>query len=88
MLTLVLLFFIIALIYSTVGFGGGSSYIAILALFEVSYLMIPKISLLCNILVVTGGAWNYLKSGHLEQQLVFPLVCSSIPFAYFHLLDT
>lgn len=51
-------------------------------MFGVSYLMIPKISLLCNILVVTGGSWHYFKSGHLEKKLVAPLVLTSVPFAF------
>lgn len=76
------LFFGIALLYSIVGFGGGSSYIAILATFDVPYETIPKLSLLCNIIVVSGGCWHFYKGGHIDQKLAFPFVLSSVPFAF------
>lgn len=82
MFTLVLSFFIIALLYATVGFGGGSSYIAILAASGVSYLMIPKISLMCNLLVVTGGCYHFIKNGHFNKKLILPFVLSSVPMAF------
>lgn len=82
MLTLSLLFFIVALVYSTVGFGGGSSYIALLAVSGLSHSTIPKISLLCNILVVTGACYQYARKGHLIRELAAPLVLSSVPMAF------
>lgn len=82
MLTIAILFFIISFFYASVGFGGGSSYIAILAAFGVAYIHIPKISLLCNILVVTGGCYHYWKQNLLDKKLILPFVLSSIPFAY------
>lgn len=82
MLTLVLVFFIIALLYATVGFGGGTSYIAMLALGGVSYTLIPKISLICNLLVVSGGCYHYIKSGHFQKKLIVPFVLSSVPMAF------
>jgi len=82
MLTLTLTFFIIALLYATVGFGGGTSYIAMLAVANVSFTMIPKISLICNLLVVTGGCWHYIKSGHFNRKLVLPFAISSVPMAF------
>lgn len=77
-----LVFFIIALLYSTVGFGGGSSYIAVLAVSNIPYLMIPKIGLLCNLLVVSGGCWHYYKKGHFNRRLILPFVLSSVPMAF------
>ncbi len=82
MLTLVLSFFAIALAYAIVGFGGGSSYIAVLSAADVSYTLIPKISLFCNLLVVTGGTYHYFKNGHLKWRLVLPFVLSSVPMAF------
>ena len=54
------------MIYSSVGFGGGSSYLAVMAIFSFSYMMMPKISLFCNIVVVTGGCYIFYKSGDLK----------------------
>jgi len=75
-------FFLVALIYATVGFGGGSSYLALLALAKVPYQHIPQISLICNLLVVTGGCWHYFTKGHFRKTLVLPLIAGSIPLAF------
>lgn len=83
MLTLTISFFAIALCYATVGFGGGSSYIALLAVANVPYATIPRISLLCNLLVVTGGCYLYCRKGHFNTKLALPLVLSSVPMAFF-----
>lgn len=82
MLTLVLSFFAVALLYSTVGFGGGSSYIALFAVAGVSYTLIPKLSLLCNLLVVTGGCYHYYRKGHFNKKLLLPFILSSAPMAF------
>lgn len=82
MFSLAASFFIIALLYATVGFGGGSSYIAMLAVAGVSHTMIPKISLICNLLVVSGGCYHYFKNGHLSRRLTLPFVLSSVPLAF------
>ena len=79
---LAIIFFIIALLYSTVGFGGGSSYLAVLAVSSVSYLLMPKVALICNLLVVSGGCWHYYKKGHFNRKLILPFVLSSVPMAF------
>ena len=82
MLTLALSFFVIALLYATVGFGGGSSYTALLAVSNISYTLIPKVSLICNLLVVSGGCYHFFKSGHLSKKLITPFILASVPFAF------
>ncbi len=79
---LIPLFFIIAFIYSSVGLGGGSSYLALLAVFEFSHLMMPKIALICNLIVVIGGTFIFYKEGHLSLKKALPFVLGSIPLAY------
>jgi uncharacterized membrane protein YfcA len=81
-LVLILSFFIIALIYSSVGFGGGSSYIAILALLAVDFQLMRSTALLCNIIVVIGGVYIFYKEGKLDIKKTWPLVVSSVPLAY------
>lgn len=76
------LFFIIAILYSLVGFGGGSSYIAILMLFNVSYSSVPIIALSCNLIVVSGSIIHFLKNDHIRWNLILPFVFFSIPAAY------
>lgn len=79
---LVFLFFITALIYSSVGFGGGSTYLALLVLFHYPFEVIPKIALLCNVIVVLGGWHQFAKGGHFKIKKIGPFVLASIPFAY------
>ena len=76
------LFFIIALLYAMVGFGGGSSYIALLVLFEVPYEAIPPVVLACNMIVVSGGSWLFVRRGHFQWELFWPLAAGSLPMAF------
>lgn len=79
---LIVLFFIIAVFYSSVGFGGGSSYTATLAILAVPYTFIPQISLLCNIVVVAGGSYIFHKKGFLQINKIWPILLGSIPMAF------
>ncbi|MEE9439711.1 MAG: sulfite exporter TauE/SafE family protein [Saprospiraceae bacterium] len=80
--SLVLMFFLIAIVYSSVGFGGGSSYIAILLLMNVGYGEVRFIALVCNILVVTLATYNFYKAGMYNLKEVLPLVVFSVPLAF------
>ncbi len=75
-------FFLIALIYASVGFGGGSSYSALLAYSGIEYILIPLIALLCNIIVVLGGFVRYLNAKLYDWRHVLPLIAFSAPFAF------
>lgn len=79
---LIILFFLVALVYSSVGFGGGSSYLALLTLFGVQYDSLRLIALLCNIAVVSGSTWLYYKNNLLVWPKLWPLVLLSIPAAF------
>jgi uncharacterized protein len=76
------LFALVALIYASVGFGGGSTYTALLALAEFDYRLIPIISLFCNIIVVTGGCIRFHRAGLIDARAVFPLLAVSAPLAF------
>ncbi|GJL95315.1 MAG: UPF0721 transmembrane protein [Hyphococcus sp.] len=76
------LFFLTALFYASVGFGGGSTYNALLILSGVDYRLIPSIALLCNIIVVTGGVWRFSLAGHIQITKLLPLIAGSIPAAW------
>ena len=79
---LVILFFFIALFYSMVGFGGGSSYLAFLVLAGIPYTLVPPIGLSCNLIVTSGGLWHFFRAGHFKFKIVFPFIFTSIPMAY------
>ncbi len=76
------LFAVVALVYASVGFGGGSTYSALLALSDVDYRLIPVIALLCNIIVVTGGTIRFARAGLIDWRQVLPLVAVSAPLAF------
>ena len=81
-LILGLAFFLTAALYASVGFGGGSTYTALLAVSGTSYIVIPIISLLCNICVVSGSSWRYLRRKVIKLSEVWPLFILSIPAAF------
>ncbi|MFD0798601.1 sulfite exporter TauE/SafE family protein [Maribacter chungangensis] len=75
-------FFAVATLYSAVGFGGGSSYLALLSLVLVSFFAIRSIALVCNLVVVSGSTYLYVKNGHAKLTDFAPFVIASIPLAY------
>ncbi len=79
---LILLFFFVAMLYSTVGFGGGSSYLAILVLAGVDTFLLRSTALMCNIIVVSGGCWIFYSSGLLNIRKIIPIILFSIPMAF------
>ncbi|HEY0625749.1 MAG TPA: sulfite exporter TauE/SafE family protein [Allosphingosinicella sp.] len=83
MIGLAALFLGVALLYAMVGFGGGSTYNALLVLVEADYRAIPTISLLCNIVVVSVGTWRFWKDRHVQWRRIWPLFALSVPMAWF-----
>lgn len=74
-------FFAVAGIYASAGFGGGSTYTALLALAAVDYRLIPIISLSCNLLVTAQGTW-LLAREQLVSAVAIPLCLASVPAAH------
>ena len=75
-------FFLIAAIYSSVGFGGGSSYIAVLALLSYPYQSIPTLALFCNLIVVSSSAYHFYQGDHFSWRQFWPYAVTSIPMAF------
>ena len=82
MLLLAILFLATAALYSSVGFGGGSTYLALLLIWGVPYFIFPVIALSCNIIVVSGNCFNYIRTGNLNLKLLLPYLIGSIPLAF------
>ena len=82
MIILSILFFVTAILYSSVGFGGGSSYLALLLIWDVPYYIFPSIALICNVIVVSGNSFNYIRAGNYNFKLLIPFLIGSIPFAF------
>jgi len=79
---LAILFLVTAILYSSVGFGGGSTYLALLLIWGTPYFVFPVIALSCNIIVVSGNCFNYIRAGNLNLKLLIPYLIGSIPLAY------
>tara|TARA_Y100000590_G_scaffold89669_1_gene100962 strand:- start:1473 stop:2216 length:744 start_codon:yes stop_codon:yes gene_type:complete len=82
MTLLAILFLVTATLYSSVGFGGGSTYLALLLVWGIPYFIFPIIALSCNIIVVSGNCFNYIKAGNFNPRLLYPYLIGSIPLAY------
>ena len=82
MTLLAVLFLVSATLYSSVGFGGGSTYLALLLIWGIPYFIFPILALSCNIIVVSGNCFNYIRAGNLNLKLLLPYLIGSIPLAY------
>lgn len=75
-------FLLTALLYAMAGFGGGSTYNALLVLAEIDFRLLPSIALLCNIIVVAGGVIQFRRAGRMTFRDVAPLCILSAPAAW------
>lgn len=79
---LALLLLIAALLYSSVGHGGASGYLAAMALFGVAPLLMKPTALTLNIVVASIAVFKFYRSGSFSWQLFVPLAVTAIPMAY------
>lgn len=79
---LILGFLLAAALYAAIGFGGGSTYNALLVLAHTDYRSIPLVALTCNLIVVTGGVYHFSRSGHFSWKALAPFASASIPMAW------
>src|ERR1700754_1980874 len=75
-------FLIISFVYASVGFGGGSSYLAILAVCALPFKEVRLIALLCNVIVVTGGTIIFIRNKQVNWRKIIPVVIVSVPMAF------
>ena len=83
MIILTIFFFITAIFYSSIGFGGGSTYLALMLIWDVPFYIFPVIALICNIIVVTGNSINFFRTKNINLSLITPYLIGSVPFAFF-----
>lgn len=76
------IFFAISILYSAVGLGGGSAYIAMMVFFGVPKDILPSIALGCNLIVATAGFIRYRHAGFFRWNIFWPFAVASLPFAY------
>src|SRR5207237_3009922 len=73
------LIFVVALLYSTVGHAGASGYLAAMALFGISPLVMKPTALVLNIIVAVIGTVRFYCAGFFSWRILWPLVVTSIP---------
>lgn len=74
--------FVIAFLYSSVGHGGGSGYLALMALFGIAPEFMRSTSLTLNVFVSLIAFIAYFKAGYFRSTLIIPFLISSIPLSY------
>jgi uncharacterized membrane protein YfcA len=79
---LALLFLLTAILYASVGFAGGSTYNALLALAGVDHRVFPIVALVCNLIVATGGTLRFARAGLVPWRRLVPLLALSVPAAW------
>jgi len=79
---ILLAIFIVAVLYSSVGHGGASGYLAVMALFAVPQATTRPSALLLNVFVAGVGSIQFYRAGFFSWRTFLPFAITSIPFAY------
>ncbi|MGH2566744.1 MAG: sulfite exporter TauE/SafE family protein [Bacteroidota bacterium] len=82
LLFVAVLILLVAALYSSVGHGGASGYLAVLSFFAVAPAEMSSTALVLNLLVAGVGAYSYWRAKHLSLGLTWPFLVTSIPFAF------
>ena len=80
--TLTALLFAVSFLYSSVGHGGASGYIALMALMGMAPIVIRPAALSLNVIVAGFATYRFIKAGYLDWRNVVPLVVVSVPLAF------
>src|SRR6266478_4233507 len=81
-LLLAILIFVIAVLYSTVGHAGASGYLAAMALFGMTPLVMKPTALVLNIIVAVIGTVRFYRAGFFSWKVFWPFAAASIPASF------
>ena len=81
-LLILLALFTVAILYSSVGHGGASGYLAVMALLAVAPEITRPTALVLNVFVATIGTIQFYRAGHFSWRILLPFAITSIPFAF------
>ncbi|PWS29967.1 sulfite exporter TauE/SafE family protein [Pedobacter paludis] len=76
------LLFIVAFLYSSVGHGGASGYLALMAIFAISPLVMKPTALLLNLFVSSVSFIQFYRGGHFKWKTFWPFALASIPLSF------
>src|SRR4026207_750170 len=74
--------FVVAVLYSSVGHGGASGYLAVMALLAVAPEITRPTALMLNVFVATIGTIQFYRAGYFSWRIFWPFAITSIPFAF------
>lgn len=78
----ILAIFIVAILYSSVGHGGASGYLAVMALLAIAPEITRPTALLLNVFVASIGTIQFYRAGHFSWKVFLPFAAASVPFAF------
>ncbi|MGC2236200.1 MAG: sulfite exporter TauE/SafE family protein [Pyrinomonadaceae bacterium] len=79
---IVLAIFVVAVLYSSVGHGGASGYLAVMALLGVSATTTRPTALILNLFVASIAFVQFYRAGHFDRRVFLPFAAASVPFAF------
>ncbi len=79
---IILAIFLVAVLYSSVGHGGGSGYLAVMAFLAVAPEVTRPMALVLNLFVASIGTVQFYRAGHFSWRIFLPFAASSIPMAF------
>ncbi len=76
------LLIVIAFLYSSIGHGGASGYLGLMALFSISPLLMRSSALILNLFVAGVAFFSYYRGGYFKPKILIPFIITSIPMAF------
>jgi uncharacterized membrane protein YfcA len=79
---IILAIFVVAILYSSIGHGGASGYLAVMAFFSIAPNVTRPTALLLNVFVASIAFLQFYRAKHFDWKIFFPFAVTSIPFAF------
>lgn len=77
-----ILLFVVALLYASVGHGGASGYLALMAIYGFAPEVMKPTALILNLFVSLTSFILFYRGGHFKWKLFLPFALASIPFSF------
>ena len=74
--------FIVAFLYASIGHGGASGYLALMAMFSIEAITMRSSALILNLFVAGIAFYSYYKGGYFKWKILFPFIIGSMPAAF------
>ncbi|AXY73310.1 sulfite exporter TauE/SafE family protein [Paraflavitalea soli] len=76
------LLLLVAFLYASIGHGGASGYLALMALFGVAPAVMKPTALVLNLFVSAVSFIQFYRAQHFKKEICWPLIIASVPMAY------